>query len=160
MTKAKLLTLSLITISFTLLLLSLVLILNPKTRLSLNNLIQNKNRKIIATLQTNLSIPNKNFKILKIKHNSDLWIEIYDLSSSENRVAEFQLLKKTNAQMLVKKKASSLFASDLDGDKILEILAPSFNSKLHPKIHAFRYNPVTNSFSKISDQDLLQNLNL
>ncbi len=160
MNKAKLSTVLLVIASLTLVLLSFTLILSPKIRFSLNNLIENKNREIIAILETNLSIPNKDFKILKIKQNSDLWIEIYDLSSSKDRVAQFQLLKKTDAQMFVDKKSSSLFASDLDGDEILEILAPSFNSKLHPKIHAFRYNPTTDSFSQITDQNLIQNLNL
>ncbi|MGH1467443.1 MAG: hypothetical protein ACRBBP_00990 [Bdellovibrionales bacterium] len=148
------------TLSFALLLASFILVLNPSARLYLTNLVQSTDREVIATLETSLSMPNKKFKVLKIRSKSDLWIEVYDLSLSEDRVAQFQLLGKVDGQMFVNKKSSSLFASDLDGDQILEIIAPSFDSKLHPKVHAFRYNPITDSFSEISDQDLLQKLSI
>ncbi len=146
--------------SFILLLISFILVLNPKARLHLTNLVQKVDREVIATLETDLSMPNKKFKILKIQSKSGLWVEIYDLSLSEDRVAQFQLPAKVDGQMFVNKKSSSLFVSDLDGDQILEVIAPSFDSKLHPKVHAFRYNPITDSFSEISDQDLLQKLNI
>lgn len=143
-----------------LLVLSFLFVLNTPARDLLNRLTQSHDRKVIATLETNLSMPNKKFKILKIKSERDLWIEIYDLNLSEDRVAYFKLPSKFDGQMFINKKASSLFAADIDGDQILEIISPSFNSDLHPKVHAFRYNPVTDRFSEISDQDLLHKLQM
>lgn len=146
-------------IALALLGLSFTLVLSPTFRQTFNNLITSDQRHIIANLETNLSLPNKSFKILKISAKKNLWIEIYDLNLSEDRVAEFKLSIKTDGRMFINNRASSLFASDLDGDQILEIIVPTFDLELNPQIHAYRYNPITDKFSEISDQDLLQKLN-
>jgi hypothetical protein len=142
-----------------LLALSFTLVLNSKFRQAFNNLITSDERHIIANLETNLSLPNKSFKILKISAKKNLWIEIYDLNFSEDRVAEFKLPIKTDGRMFINNRASSLFASDLDGDQILEVIVPTFDLELNPRIYAYRYNPITDKFSEISDQDLLQKMN-
>ncbi len=160
MTKNKLSTIAFSASAFVLLVLSVMLVLSRSSQSLLEDLVLSPDRKVIATLKTDLSMPNKKFKILKVRSQRDLWIEIYDLNLSEDRVANFKLPSKFDGQMFINKKASSLFASDIDGDQILEIIAPSFSSNLRPKVHAFRYNPITDSFSEISDQDLLHKLRM
>ncbi len=146
--------------SIALIVLSFTLVIQSDFRQAFLNFFSSNERTIIASLETNLSLPNKNFKILKISENKSLWVEIYDLNLMEDRVAEFKLTIKLDGRMFINKKASSLFASDLDGDQILEVIVPTFDFELNPQIHAFRYNPITDRFSEISNQDLLQKLNI
>lgn len=139
---------------------SLLVVLSPKFRGLLDSLTQNNSRTVISQLTTDLSMPNKSFKILKIFSKNHLWIEVYDLKLSEDRIAIFKLPSRHDGQIFINKKSSSLIASDIDGDQILEIISPSFSSELQPKVHAFKYNPITDSFSEVSNEVLLRSINL
>jgi hypothetical protein len=140
--------------------LSLLMVFSSKTQSYFSGLFQNNSRIVLAQIETDLEMPNKRFKIVKVKDQQSLWLEFYNLNLSEDRVAAFKISSKFDGQMFVGERASSLFVSDLDGDQILEIIAPSYDRDMKPKISTFKYNPITDSFSRITNQELFNKINM
>lgn len=116
-------------------------------------------RIVLATMTTPLHMPDHKFKIIKVKKADALFIEIYNLRSQEkNRIKSFALADRLDAQMKVGNKTSGLFASDIDGDQIDEIIVPTLDKRHRPVIYAFKYNPLSLDFSPISTKEILQSL--
>lgn len=142
--------------SFALLALSFLLLLKTENQERLTHFLYPPERQVLSTLETNLNISSKKYKVIKIQKAKNLWVEFYDLQQQERLVATFKLPSRLDGQMYVNKKTSNLFASDLDGDNILEVVSPAFNIELEPHIHAFKYSPENGNFSQMSPEELLK----
>lgn len=135
---------------------SISLFLSPKLQTKIHNTLYPPQRVVLATLETDLNVEGLKYKVLKIKTGKEIWIEIYDLNKKDAQVISFKVNAKADGQMFVNNKTSPLFASDLNGDEVMEIVAPTFGLEFQPQIHAFKLNPRNGSFSKISNEKLIE----
>jgi len=113
-------------------------------------------RTLLASLETSLNVKDHKYKVLKIMSGKKIWIEIYDLNRPRAHAVSFDIDSKADGQMFVNNKTSSLFASDLDGDAIMEIVAPTFGLDFQPQVHAFRLNPKDGGFYRIPTENLVK----
>lgn len=142
--------------SFALVVFSFSLLLKTENQKRFTDLLYPPERQILSTLETNLNIKSKLYRVIKIQQAKDLWLEFYDLKEKERLVAKFKLPSRLDGQMYVNKKTSNLFASDLDDDGVFEVVSPTFNIELEPHIHAFKYSLENGNFSQIPPEELLK----
>lgn len=142
--------------SATFLLASLSLFLSPSLQKRIHNSLYPPQRVVLASLETDLNVQGLKYKVVKIKAGKEIWVEIYDLLKQDSQVISFKVNAKADGQMFVNNKTSPLFASDLNGDKVMEIIAPAFGLEFQPQIHAFQLDPTDGSFSKISNEKLIE----
>lgn len=147
---------SLYAISLFLIVISVMLATNKKWQLKVKDFLYPEKRIVLASLQTSLNIKNHSYKVLKIKSHKKIWIEIYDLMKPNAHVVSFNVDAKADGQMLINSKTSPLFASDLDGDSVFEIVAPVYGLDFQPQIHAFKLNPLNGNFSKVPTEQLIK----
>jgi hypothetical protein len=144
------------TLSTLLIGLSVGLALTPKWQLKVKNFLYPEERIVLASLETNLNIEGLKYKVLKIRSSKKIWIEIYDLNKPNSQVVSFNVDAKADGQMFVNNKTSPLFASDLDGDSVMEIVAPTYDLDFQPQIHAFKLNPANGDFLKVPTEKLIK----
>jgi len=125
---------------------------------NLNNFFYPEERQVLASLKTDLNLEGSQYKVLKIKSGKKIWIEIYNLNTPEKHAIAFGVDAKANGQMMVDKKASALFASDLDGDNIMEIVSPTFNKDFQPQINAYKLDTDSGDFLQMSRESLIEML--
>ncbi len=111
-------------------------------------------RTIISSIEADLSQQGNKYKILKIKSEEGLSIEIYDSNSNYNKIAEFSLFNKYDGHIMIEGKATNLALKDLDGDQVTEIIAPSFSKNQEPRVHIFKFNLPLLTFEEITHLDL------
>lgn len=146
----------LLLLSAVLVLASITLCLSSKWQDAVSGFLYPEQRTLLASLETSLNIKDQTYKILKIKSNKKIWIEIYNLNKPSNHAVSFSIDSKADGQMFLNGKTSPLFASDLDGDSILEIVVPSFGLEFQPQVHAFQLDPKNGDFFKIPTEKLIK----
>jgi len=137
------------------LLASVGLFMSPDLQNRVQSALYPRARLVLASLETDLNVHGHKYKVLKIKTGKEIWIEIYNLRQENAQVVSFKILAKADGQMFVNDETSPLFASDLNGDNVLEIVAPTFSLEFQPQIHAFELNKVSGRFSKLPNDKLI-----
>ena len=138
-----------------LLLASAGLFMSPALQDTVQSALYPKARFVLASLETDLNVQGHMYKVLKIKTGKEIWIEIYNLKHEDAQVVSFKILAKADGQMFVNDKTSPLFASDLSGNGVLEIVAPTFSLGFQPQIRAFELNKLNGRFTKLPNNKLI-----
>lgn len=146
----------LMVLSVALLVLSGILFLSPSLQKKVHNFMYPQERILLASLETDLGVDGAKYKVVKVRSGKEIWVDIYDLNQENSAATSFKINAKADGQMFVNSKTSPLFASDIDGDGVQEIIAPAFSLEFRPQIHAFEFDSRTKSFSKVSSEKLLK----
>ena len=134
--------------------LSCLFFFSDNIRNKISNKSQKPFRKIIASIEADLSEQGNKYKVLKIQSEKGLFVEIYNANSNYNKVAEFSLFNAYDGHLTIEGQATNLALKDLDGDQITEIIAPSFSKSQEPKVHIFKFNLPLLTFEEITHLDL------
>jgi hypothetical protein len=114
-------------------------------------------RTILGKVAGDLSGKNDNVIVIKVKTSDSLSLEIYS-QGSEKGEATFQkrivLPERRDGYFTFHGRDTNLVMADIDHDGRLEILAPTFDENLIPRLNVYKYEPGSQSFSRMSPDDL------
>lgn len=124
----------------------------PQTRQSIKKIFISQNRKIIAKVDGLLLNSNKNFTVFKIKEGNQLSIELYapDEEGNLTLLNKTPLYESRDGYLDVKNTATNLAIMDVDKDGINEILAPTYDDQMVPRLNIFKYNADSNSLDRVA----------
>lgn len=139
--------------SKTFIILSLVLLglaasiaFSPKIQKKISDRFINTDREVLTVLSANLINNGKDFKILKVRENNQLKIEVFTFDDNKKKhslVDKIILKYKQDGFYKFGTEATNLFTHDLNNDGILEIVAPTYSPKLKPHLNIVSLNPTT-----------------
>lgn len=112
------------------------------------------NRVILAKVNTFYGVDQREYLILKIKDESGLQIEIYEMlkDGTQSFKQKFELTQDSDAYITLDKNTTNLALSDVDKDGLLDILAPSVDRNGNLRLNAFRFNLEFNSFEPLEQK--------
>lgn len=110
-------------------------------------------RKVLATVSGDLLNSNKDFKVIKIRSHEGLFIEIYEEFKNNTRplFARIKLIDTRDGYFHFQGQATNLALDDIDGDRILEVIAPSFDDNFKAHLNIFKYNEITNGYELLEN---------
>lgn len=124
----------------------------PQWRTSVKDLLITDSREVIAKLNGSLSAQGPNVTILKIKNNTGISLEVYFLNQDEGMVlmAKLPLYETRDGYFLLQGNATNLALTDVDKDGNPEIVAPTYDEQMVPRLNIFKFNPGTKSFDRMT----------
>jgi hypothetical protein len=129
-----------------------VMAVTPSLRQGLRDFFNPEQRTILAKISGDLTGHGMRVSVLKIQNRDSLALEIYSDENPETSslMAKINLPEKRDAYFSLKGNATNLGLSDIDGDGILEILAPTFDEQMVARLNIFKFNPETRGFERVS----------
>jgi hypothetical protein len=118
----------------------------------------NSDRKILAKVVTPIDLRKpEEFLIFKIQQNDQLFVEVYKKNSSQEEaifLTKILLAEKKDAFVNFQGNATNLAVSDMDRDGILEIIIPSYDNEVTPRLNIYKYNESSGSFDRLKSESL------
>ncbi len=127
----------------------------PTVQNQIRQLLTSSDRVILARVNAYLGADQKEFLILKIKDNSGLLIEIYEVRKEDSKQIfkqNFLLSQDSEAYITLDKNTTNLALSDVDKDGQPDILAPSVDRNGNLRLNTFRYNHDLEQFEVLSEK--------
>jgi hypothetical protein len=127
----------------------------PNLRNSVKELFSSDSRTVIAKVSGTLTPEGPNVTVLKIQSKSFLELEVYkaDAEGSMTIIAKIPLSETRDGYFSLKGNSTNLALTDYDGDGTLEIVAPTFDDQMVPRLNIFKYNSATHGFDKMSSPE-------
>ena len=122
---------------------SLLCALHPDIRQYFRSLLNKPFRQVLSTVSGPLLINSGSAKVIKIKTQEGLFLEIYGLGAEGGRplLDRIQLPDRRDGYLNFGTNTANLFLQDMDGDDVPEIIAPSFDENLVAHLNIYRFNP-------------------
>lgn len=149
---------------FSLSFVSLFVVLNSSWRQNIRNALssffERPYRKILSASSSYLFSDERYFKIFKVRTHQGLFLEIYGHLDSQRMSPflfdRFSLSKPQNGYIDVKYEergqsffqSVGLFIEDVDGDRNMEIIVPTFKKSLEAHLDVYTYNFQNEKFEK------------
>ncbi|MEN0058421.1 MAG: hypothetical protein AAGB31_06270 [Bdellovibrio sp.] len=126
----------------------------PSLRGWVKDLVVNSERTILAKAHGAISPEGPLITVLKIKNKDALSLEVYS-ESPEGLVlmAKLPLFETRDGYFLLQGNATNLAIADVDKDGSMEIVAPTYDEQMVPRLNVFRYNSQTHSFDRATAPD-------
>lgn len=128
----------------------------PETRELVRNLIVSQSRIILAKAEATLPSGAGKIAIIKVQTADSLAIEVFE-SEPEGRgtvfIKRIVLPEIRDAYFNFHDQTTNLAISDLDGDGQLEILVPTFDQDLVPRLNVYRYDVDTKDLLKLGPEN-------
>ena len=126
-------------------LIGLLCVLHPDLRTYLRGVFRQQFREILSTAKGPILKDFALSRVIKVRTNSGLFIEIYGGAKNGARplLDRVQLPDRRDGYFSFGGRTSNLFVHDVDGDQIPEIIAPSFDENLVAHLNVFSYNQET-----------------
>lgn len=141
-------------ISFVVVALCIGLFVSPYARNKLSEIRKNPERKILSTLEFDLTGQGHKYKIVKLVTSEGIVLEIYSSLERDKFVTSFNLGTEHDGHLTLEGKATNLATKDLDGDQVREIIVPSFSESYEPRVNVYRFNLNLLTFEEITHLDL------
>ncbi len=125
--------------------------LHPNTRLAIRGLVLQDYRNVLSSVEAQLTGSGSSFLIAKIESRDKLSLEIYQnaLADGPRLIEKIDIPNSTDGYFSFSGQASNLALDDIDGDGVLEILAPSFDRDLVGHLNIFRFNPDSQGLERV-----------
>ncbi|WP_374027794.1 hypothetical protein ACES2J_00630 [Bdellovibrio bacteriovorus] len=121
----------------------------PSLRGKVKDAFLSSERKIVAKVDGTLGPYGPKVVVLKIQSRNSLSLEVYDASAEGlTLLARLPLYENRDGFVLVQGNATNLALTDVDKDGTFEIVAPTYDEQMVPRLNIFRYNPNTKSFDR------------
>jgi hypothetical protein len=127
----------------------------PSLRTSVKEALSLENREILAKVSGSLTQNGPRVTVLKIKNKNYLELEIYNMDGGEGLtlMAKIPLSETRDGYFSLKGNATNLAITDVDNDGISEIVAPTYDDQMIPRLNIYKYNPQTKGFDKVSSPE-------
>lgn len=120
-------------------------------------------RKILAKVVTRIDLNKPDeFFIFKIQQGDQLFVEVYKQVKDEAATTEAEsqfltkilLAEKKDAFVNFQGNATNLAVTDMDHDGKQEIIIPSYDNEISPRLNIYKYNEETQSFDRLRSESL------
>ena len=128
----------------------------PETRELIRNLIISQSRVVLAKADADLPKGSGKISVIKVRTADTLAIEIFE---SDYQGQNLKFVKRTvlpeirDAYFDFHGQATNLAISDLDSDGHLEILAPTFDENLVPRLNVYKYDAETKDLQRLGPEN-------
>ncbi|MCB0394254.1 MAG: hypothetical protein KDD25_06830 [Bdellovibrionales bacterium] len=144
-------------VSLTLLAVTLVSVLHPEIRTGIRKAFESSERIILSTASGNILHDGYKAKVLKIRENGSLFLEIYgqrESDESSSLIGKVPLDLKKDAYFTFKGVATNLALDDVDGDNKLEILVPGFDNNLTAQMDIYKFDEFQKVFYRVPSSQI------
>lgn len=124
----------------------------PSLRNSVKEIFSSSERIILAKVSGNITAEGPRVTILKIRSKDSLTLEVYsdDPGQENTLIAKIPLFETKDAFFVVNGNATNLALTDVDKDETMEIVAPTYNEQMVPRLNIFKYNRASKSFDRVN----------
>jgi hypothetical protein len=131
-----------------LLIFSWVTFLSPQLQTPLRSLFSPAERKILSVATGPIFPEGKRGRVLKLSTTEGIVLEIYGplKEQAEALIDRIVLGDRRDGYFQFQARATNLALKDLDNDLVYEIIAPSYDASLIPRLNIFRYNKDSAKF--------------
>lgn len=127
----------------------------PQSRELIRNLVISESRVVLAKAEADLPNGGGKISVIKVKTADSLAVEVFE-SDSEGKNLKFVkrivLPETRDAHFNFHDQATNLALSDLDGDGHVEILAPTFDEDLVPRLNVYKYDSETKEIFRLGPE--------
>jgi hypothetical protein len=129
----------------------------PSFRNSVKEIFSSSERVILAKVSGNITVDGPRVTVLKIRSKDSLSLEVFsdDPGQENTLIAKIPLFETKDAYFVVNGNATNLALSDVDNDETVEIVAPTYNEQMVPRLNIFKYNRASKSFDRVNAPDHL-----
>ena len=124
----------------------------PALRTKVKDVFVTPDREVLAKVSGKISTEGPQVTVLKIKNQNALSVEVFaaEEGGALALIAKIPLFEVRDGHFLLKGNATNLALMDVDNDGHLEIVAPTYDDQLVPRLNVFRYNVNSKSFDRVS----------
>lgn len=124
----------------------------PSLRTKVKEALMMDNREILAKVSGRISAQGPRVTVLKIKSKNEISLEIYDMDGPDGMtlLAKVPLAESRDGYFSLNGNATNLALTDVDHDGSMEIVAPTYDDQMVPRLNIFKYNPNTKNFDRVS----------
>lgn len=123
----------------------------PNLRNAVKSFVSSDERAILSKVSGNLGPQGPKVTALKIRSETGLSLEIYD-NTPDGLVllAKINLQEKRDGYFSLKGNATNLALVDVDKDGLMEIVAPTYDDQMIPRLNIFKYNDQSKHFDRVN----------
>lgn len=123
----------------------------PSIRINIKNFFTFSGRSVIAKVSGSLGAEGPPVTVLKIQNKGILGLEIFtDTPEGQVLMTRVPLADARDGYFLHQGNATNLAITDIDKDGNVEIVAPTYDDQMIPRLNIFRYNPLTKSVDRVN----------
>ena len=124
----------------------------PSLRAAFKSFVFSNQREILAKTSAKISPDGPLVAVFKLLEDGRLKIEVYKVENSgETTLSQiFELNETRDGYIHLQGNATNLALSDTDNDGALDIIAPSFDDQMTPRLNIFRFNSTLQNFEKVT----------
>jgi hypothetical protein len=124
----------------------------PQFRETLRGLLVINSREILAKADADLTGQGFKVSIIKVQTSDSLALEVFQSEVDGVKlqfVRRLVLPESRDAYFNFRGNAANLVVTDVDGDGTLEIVAPTFDDNLVPRLNVYKYDPESKDFFRL-----------
>lgn len=124
----------------------------PSLRSKVKDSLSLQEREILAKVSGKISGAGPRVTVLKIRDKNSLTLEVYDMDGTDGMtlMTKIPLAESRDGYMSLQGNATNLALTDVDSDGAMEIVAPSYDDQMVPRLNVFKYNTSTKNFDRVS----------
>ncbi len=109
-------------------------------------------RKVLSKITGNITGNDDTYDVVKVKEGHNITVEIYKhLPPSDVRLLnKIELPHENDGYFLFHNSSTNLALTDIDGDRLPEIIAPTFDKTLSAHLNILKYSPENQVFFHLS----------
>ena len=114
-------------------------------------------REILAKATGDLTSGGRKFLVLKVKTQDSINLEVYEHEAATGRTlfrSRTILPERRDGMVNYRGNATNLLLVNLDKDLDMEIIAPTFDENLVPRVHVYKFNESLSTLDPISPDNL------
>ncbi|GIL18814.1 MAG: hypothetical protein BroJett040_25650 [Oligoflexia bacterium] len=124
----------------------------PSWREKIHALFLHEQRVVLAKAAGDITGKGDQYSFVKVQTADTISIEAYEVSPKDGKVvfkSRTILPEKRDGYFTYKGNATNLALIDIDSDGTLEILAPSYDENLVPRLHVYKYDITSGAFEML-----------
>lgn len=124
----------------------------PSLRTQVKDFFIGEERTILAKVGGNIGPQGPKVTALKIRSKEGLSLEVYSNTAEEGLVliAKINLYEKRDGYFSLKGNATNLALVDVDKDGLMELVAPTYDDQMIPRLNVFKYNDQSKHFDRVN----------
>lgn len=124
----------------------------PRLRSTVKGFFSSSSREVLSKVQARISGRGPMITVLKIKENDALHLETYKRDEDGQLVplAKIPLNESRDGHFILNGNATNLALTDIDQNGDLEIVAPTYDEQLIPRLNIFKFNLDSETFERVN----------
>lgn len=133
----------------------IVLTIIPSSREFIKSQIVRSSRYVLAKADGDITGNGLNISVIKVQTSDTLALEIFEqnvITKESKFLKRIVLNEKRDAYFSFRGNSTNLAVSDIDQDGTLEIIAPTFDENLIPRLNVYKYDKERADFVKLGPE--------